>query len=750
MKSITEAYLKIVSPTEEPVVEEVQLDETTVPEKFHPIVDMWDHHSKVSDDTIAKMRNALRPYGNFTHFPLHDIGSDGDADVLEHLTKHGYQITDYRNGIASKEKTVGDPSRGIPLRTKHVKEKIGSILEKTDAPDEIKHAFINDPARTAKSAEHHVVISTRPLAVAGMTTGTHWKDQSCMNMEGGSYSYKLRNDSEHGTHVAFLVSHDDHTAFEYGEPSKPIARIAIKAHKDDAGDVIFRPETRAYGNSTDAFHRAVSQWSHESYPAKENQTYYKEDELYHDSGPHELKHLSKDTISDKIKHCNFDAHETNYSHSDIDHAISESVKNFRELKNEHHLSENLYNISELNDLATSHVAKIHSATHLLESTNLKHSVLNKLMANHGDKASTSAIINHVDSGNRLYTKIMSNPKLPDRVLDTISPNMYHNVRLARLTPRHIDKAVDSIISGDSAGRVFDHIGPKLSEDHINKIVKSGESSPILSQLVEHPKFNKESHDHLVTVAASEGHSYTKDLMERSLLRASPHATVEDAKKMASMRQYTRLSENTHIPDSEHEKLARTFIKETTSGIPNAKQQRHPGSAYGWEMMGTIPTHMSKHFTNEDYSKLAEHNYTMHFESPEHSNKFLDASEAKVKHLDDAITEHQEKFDEEQPDADFDPHYEKMVDELKNHIRNHAINIDSHVRSHAINDYGAGGISNHTEHRKARERLHVLDTLDHYHTANTSSRYDETEHYDEHVRDVHDLLNQAHEYSERNE
>jgi len=250
------------------------LSETTVPPEYQDVPERWRHHSMVDYDTQEKIANAMT-HGHFTHFPL-DTGDDADPDVVEHLNKHGWDVKDYGAGIAHKKIQV-KMRDGSGVREKVVERGIGSILNETDAPDYVKESFTNNRTATNKENPLHVVVSTSPLAIMGMTTGTSWHNQSCMNYPSGAFCHKLKDDSEHGTHVAYLVHHNDVNAFKHGEPDNPIARIVLKPHHAEdpetgERDTIFRPEDHTYGTKSTAFSRAVSAWSTKAYPALKDVT----------------------------------------------------------------------------------------------------------------------------------------------------------------------------------------------------------------------------------------------------------------------------------------------------------------------------------------------------------------------------------------------------------------------------------------------------------------------------------------------
>lgn len=760
MKSITEAYLRMLQPAATPEV----ITETTVPEELQHIPESWDHHGKVSDETYAKMKSVLKQ-GSFTHFPLESTAGDADPDVIEHLTNHGYEIKDYKAGTATIKKTVGDPSRGIPLRDKHVEEKIGSILERTGATPAVKTSFINDPSRAASKSSQHVVIATSPLAIAGMTTGTAWRDQSCMNMPSGAYQHKLKDDSENGTHVAFLVPHDDVTAFKQGEPSKPLARIALKPFHGPGGDTIFRPENKTYGANNSAFAKAVSQWSNENYPAQPGHTYVKNHHVYDDTGNDEYHAISKEDIEHHVENGTTFERGAMIDHHLIDHAISHAAKHFSyENEPEHAATRSrdhartLMEMSYIPNLTTSHVAKIHRQIENLSDIGdtpiMNRLAFNHMMYYHGDKASTTIVNKFMSQGDVQPTKSMlMNPKLPDDVLDKVSPNDYGFVRRSKLKQQHIDKLVDHVIAGNGGDRTMNDLKDHLSSDNLHKIIANPDSfgGGTEQTIIDAKNFDRSHHDAILNNVNRIQNPYIKRETMDHLLKNSKFADVDDAHHLPGNSMYAKLLENPHIGEDVHKKLKREFMNNATGGVPEKQNVRYISRAYGFGDMGNIPNTISKHMTSDDYDRLSEHNYNLGFEDKQHSNKFLDANFNRAKKLDKQIGETIDSGHAKYPDFDEsqDADLRTLKERLHNHLTNYASNIDNHIDNH-VRDEDWSGVKDFGEHEKTLNRLsgsdeptRSIDWLDHYKTPKHPTHDDEeNEHYTDNFLDLgirlHDL------------
>jgi hypothetical protein len=120
-----------------------------------------------------------------------DEKSKTHQDIENHLGKE-ISLTDYRQGVTSDK--YGR------------KTKLGGILNATNAPEELKRDFENDPSRQAKNEEDLTIRTTRSkTGVAGQTSGNQsWEDESCKNFETGSNRSYLPDEYEHGSVVTYL------------------------------------------------------------------------------------------------------------------------------------------------------------------------------------------------------------------------------------------------------------------------------------------------------------------------------------------------------------------------------------------------------------------------------------------------------------------------------------------------------------------------------------------------------------------
>lgn len=750
----------------------VAIQETTVPDHLQHISENWDHHSQVSDDTHAKMHEAMGGVGkSFTTFPL--VGhthADVDADVAEHLTKHNYQIKDYSKGIATIKKQVGDPSKGIPMREKMVDEKIGSVLDKTGAHDDVKKAFINDPARTSNknfvpgAAGHHVVITHGALGISGMSTGTSWHDQSCMDQgRSTGYNHKLEDDSQHGTHVAYLVHHDDVNAFKYGEPDKPIARIALKPFHEEEdnhhSDTIFRPENKTYGSGNTGFEKAVGNWSVAKYPAKAGVEYTKNSNVYDDTGNTHYKSVSKEDAEESIK-ASMSCVDTKGAAVDkdvIDHVMAMGKKHLAQFDpangtaHAFQTKEFIKNTAEIGNLNTQHVAALHAMAKDNAQKMGDHTALATLGREHGDKFSTNAINHHIDTfgATSLPNRMLMNPKLPASVVDQLPTDDYKHVRRSLLKPHHYDKVVDNYVDNKSGSSYdLDDHAQHLTEGHLDKLVGMGFRSGILGAahvVMSNKNFNQSHHDKLMNTIIANGDGSGSVAAKHNILRNSKFTTVGDAEKISSYDGLSGLSNNKHISSETQKAIKDKFIGAASLDSKNVY------GINGFGVLGTygLPSNISKHLTPDDHKTLAESGKNFHFESPEHSAKHLDVHKSLVSKADDELGHHIDKQTKHHEDNDLDEydhtdgdddHANHLVEKLHNHVANYARAIDNHIDLHVADGRGSEEYTkDFTHHEKIDDHLEHIDNLTHYKTENNSRSFEDKDHFYGHVQDIHDRM-----------
>lgn len=170
------------------------------------------------------------------------------AAVRVALKREGFMVTDY---LAKKCVKITDKEQKNEFN-------IGKVIAKDI---HAKMAFDNDPQlQNSKTSEFQVVISCHPYDIIGMSTGRDWDKQSCMRLDdgvknkgdAGMYHRHVKNDVAEGTLVAYAIRADDTNI------QKPLVRCLLKPFKNEDGDVLYRRESRVYGNSVPGFSAALA------------------------------------------------------------------------------------------------------------------------------------------------------------------------------------------------------------------------------------------------------------------------------------------------------------------------------------------------------------------------------------------------------------------------------------------------------------------------------------------------------------
>jgi hypothetical protein len=199
-----------------------------------------DIFKKLSAAPSARLsRNGHRIY--FPYDQVEEMASKGveNTDEIEKsiqmaLDEIGYEILDYKKGLAAKAGTGGrNPT------------KIGKLLvmlkkQRPDYKETIEywqHQFENDPIRTmSRQVNVSLVFSKHPYDIAGMSTNRGWT--SCMNLSDGENKEYVTTDIKHGTFIVYMIRAED-TNIE-----KPIARVLVKpmVNTKNASDIIYYPD----------------------------------------------------------------------------------------------------------------------------------------------------------------------------------------------------------------------------------------------------------------------------------------------------------------------------------------------------------------------------------------------------------------------------------------------------------------------------------------------------------------------------
>jgi len=203
--------------------------------------------------------------------------------VRSALQRAGYVATDY---LAKKCVKISDKEQ------KNVTN-IGKVIAKDP---HAKAAFDNDPQlQNTKQGSLQVVISCHPYDIIGMSTGRDWDLTSCMRLADGEHrlnpginQHYVKNDVAEGTLVAYVVSSDDQNI------QRPKARCLLKPFINAKGDVLYRRETRVYGNPVPGFDLVIARFLRQANKDLPSDRFHMAETLYNDGMGTEMFHEQSD------------------------------------------------------------------------------------------------------------------------------------------------------------------------------------------------------------------------------------------------------------------------------------------------------------------------------------------------------------------------------------------------------------------------------------------------------------------------
>ena len=322
--------------------------------------------------------------------------TDPHPAVTSFLTHHGYEFSndDYKNGVAHSTKVVGDPERGIPFTTKKTAHKIGGLLDKHSASDDLKKNYVNDPYRIgAKTKQFDMIITANHRDIYGGSTGRGWT--SCADKRPrphdhpwgfyngkGPAAQKLPEEINNHTHMAYLVPHGADL------DKSAIGRVSFKKYTGLlTGHETLVPENREYGTPPKEFQPAANKIMGMLFERKPDEVYVKNDAVYHDGSPHYLfpdeNHVTGEQMDAAMKHAKKDAWLRSTLHKHIDpnqkykvhepRDIAKAMKNFGDTIDGKHSKEEPHNVFQHSLAAAQHLDSIPERTgmHLVENPHVK-------------------------------------------------------------------------------------------------------------------------------------------------------------------------------------------------------------------------------------------------------------------------------------------------------------------------------------------------------------------------------------------
>jgi len=195
------------------------------------------------------------------YIPFETFEIEVPTSIETFLNDNNYSVEDYKEGLAKNKN-----GRLI---------KIGKLLK-----DHERLLKTFNESRSSVKQELAIVISRHPYDLAGMASGRHWENTSCMGLTKGNSEYIYR-DIENGTLVAYVIRKNDLNI------KHPISRILIKQFIDleNMDNKILYPEKTMYGEKIKGFRETLIEWLN-TFQKISNSTYRINPELYPDGLPY--------------------------------------------------------------------------------------------------------------------------------------------------------------------------------------------------------------------------------------------------------------------------------------------------------------------------------------------------------------------------------------------------------------------------------------------------------------------------------
>lgn len=262
-------------------------------DRYRTHVNLFDSYEKTHPNRI------------FLDIP-NNLERTSDIDVIRHLDKHGYQLEDYKKGLARKTFTDTNGNQKKQLIS------IGKVLHRTGASEiltnkknihgKLKSVMdVYNESRDGVNKDLKLVISRDKHDIAGMSTDRHW--ESCMTLpseydRGGCNHSMIKSDLLHHTLAAYLINKGD------DDIENPLGRVLIKKHISEDGKEIYRVSRKSYGNLPSEYYDLIDSYMKKHYPSENGISYLLHPDLYHDSNPNITERVGIHSLNGVVNHYN--------------------------------------------------------------------------------------------------------------------------------------------------------------------------------------------------------------------------------------------------------------------------------------------------------------------------------------------------------------------------------------------------------------------------------------------------------------
>lgn len=436
---IAEAYRQVVtqSITQEPLLEELtdaekrKADIITHYGRNHRLDAFHAQHPKAKSLFDSSLTSGELKHRARVPIDLMETSAVPHPDVSKFIKDKGYHFTpdEYKSGIANETKTVGDPERGIPYTTKTVQHKIGRLLDKHSATEEIKQKFINDPFRTgAKTKNYDLIVTAHPHDIVGGSTGRGWT--SCADIRPrpkghplGEYDGKgpaaktLPEEINNFTHMVYLVPRGGNV------DTDAIARTSYKLHRGlRTGHETLFPESRVYVTAPQGFKESADKLMSDLFQHDKSEVYKKHDSVYDDNHQPYVFGTDKptadqlDLVAKLQPRGNTDAMKHLYKHMDPSHKYKTKLLKTANIHLNALISSAnsndpdkflhaLHAAKDLNDAVSPHTYEAKQNPHILEAANKLKDSVDISNPKHADAISKAV---HSEIANKIINITVSN------------------------------------------------------------------------------------------------------------------------------------------------------------------------------------------------------------------------------------------------------------------------------------------------------------------------------------------------------
>jgi hypothetical protein len=284
----------------------------------------------------------------------------------------------------------------------------------------------------------------------------------------------LPGEVKHGTHVAYLVKHDDN------DIKDPLARIAIKQYSDHPTDALFYPENKVYGDAPASFMKTVKHWSKTNYPMKMGVIYRKIPAVYNDDGNRSM-YLHTENDIDSILNNNPTPNVKSLGTKPIPEELHNTLVNkILDDPSGKKLDRLYFHSDTLANMSSTHINQLYNAA----KTYPTKEGIRRITNAGGHKLSKENVehfLNNDDIKNTNTANILGNPHLPQHIIDNMDVFKYkylHPMNITKeMTHKFIDENIKHITDFDDYDTLSNFTRHIKNDDELKSKIITASSNP---------------------------------------------------------------------------------------------------------------------------------------------------------------------------------------------------------------------------------------------------------------------------------